>query len=95
MKDGLRTEIRADARKPMNRNNSRQFNEGWRTTQPHFKEYQMNSASSGFKRLAIPLGFLLVVLAAGCRGRDPILGGGGIATTPPIPPQVTLTVPVA
>jgi hypothetical protein len=78
----------------MNRNNSRQVNEGWRTTQPDFKEHQMNSASSGFKRLAIPLGFLLVVLAAGCRGRDPILGGGGIATTPPIPPQVTLTVPV-
>lgn len=52
----------------------------------------MNSISSGFKRLAVPLGVLLVVFAAGCGGRDPILGvgGSGIVTTRP---QVTLTVP--
>ena len=60
--------------------------------EPNIKEDHMNSTSSGFKRLAVPLGFLLAVLAAGCGGRDPILGvgGSGLVTTRP---QVTLTVP--
>jgi hypothetical protein len=50
----------------------------------------MNKLDNYPRILVRSIATLLVVLAAGCRGRDPILGGGGIAT---LPPQVTLTVP--
>lgn len=49
------------------------------------------------KLLAIPTGLLLVVLATGCRGGDPILGGAGgtqAAALDIVRPRVTLTQPV-
>jgi len=58
----------------------------------------MNHSTSGIQRLAVPLGCLLLLVAAGCRGRDPILGGGGVVTVAAldtIRPRVTLTQPAA
>jgi hypothetical protein len=55
----------------------------------------MNHSTHGIQRLAVPLGCLLL-LAAGCRGRDPILGGSGVvsgAALDTIRPRVTLTQP--
>jgi hypothetical protein len=60
----------------------------------------MNITSSRLRQVAIPMGGLLVLLAAGCSGRDPILGGtGGAGLTVVVPldkirPQVTTTLPV-
>jgi len=56
----------------------------------------MNHSTRGIQRLAVPMGCLLLILAAGCRGRDPILGGSGVVTSAAldtIRPRVTLTQP--
>ncbi|MBP1772227.1 MAG: hypothetical protein H6P99_1390 [Holophagaceae bacterium] len=56
----------------------------------------MKHSTSGIQRLTVPMGCLLLLLVAGCRGRDPILGGTGVVSIPTLdntPPQVTLTQP--
>src|SRR5512133_2646659 len=53
----------------------------------------MNRVESLLMRSMIPVGLLLIALTAGCRGRDPILGGGGLATNLPAAPTVTAVAP--
>ncbi|WP_291271821.1 Ig-like domain-containing protein [Geothrix sp.] len=54
----------------------------------------MNRVESLLTRSMVPMGLLLIALAAGCRGGDPILGGGSLAANLQAAPTVTAVAPV-
>jgi len=53
----------------------------------------MSRVESLLTRSMVPTGLLLIALAVGCRGGDPILGGGSLVANPSAAPTVTAVAP--